>query len=447
MNNVRINIHFIILAILATLWSLSLYFYHHPAILNYLQWLKITIIITVIIILELFYFIFALADVQFKKYKISSLILFSIFIIGSILAIFFDYLRVEKYLIQFSPQSATFLLLVFMYFSLGLAFLLEYSFKTKITLHLFALYVLVAFVILITFSAFLYIFFPSIRGKSMYPWIGPIFTVLLICFSLIGYYLIKEIQRRKEAENLAQEWEKLAQAKDQLVLSLQHHLRTPLTPIKGYLERILEGAYGREENMLIKEKLIEIKKLVDTLYSIMESLIDVQELKIGKKILKLEECDIKELLEDIIEELKPQAEQKGLYLRYEHSNSKNEKKQILKVDRRMIREAIWNLIDNGIKDTNKGGVTIESQTKNGKLQIKISDTGIGMEKEEIDYFLQGKLFERGQEAKKLYGPGRGIGLSLAIEFIKAHQGKIWAESEGWGKGTNFWIELPLHIKD
>jgi signal transduction histidine kinase len=66
-----------------------------------------------------------------------------------------------------------------------------------------------------------------------------------------------------------------------------------------------------------------------------------------------------------------------------------------------------------------------------------------MEKEEIERFLEGKIFERGKEAKKMYGPGRGIGLALAVEFVKAHGGRILAKSEGFGKGSTFWIELPI----
>jgi len=152
---------------------------------------------------------------------------------------------------------------------------------------------------------------------------------------------------------------------------------------------------------------------------------------------------LRNLIEDIIEELKPETEQKGLYLKYEPPTRTGGELPKIKLDKRRIKEAIWNLVDNAIKYTNRGGMTIKSQITNHKLQIEVSDTGVGMEREEIDYFLQGRLFERGEEAKKLYGPGRGIGLSIVIEFVKAHGGKIWAESKGWSKGATFWVELPI----
>jgi signal transduction histidine kinase len=140
----------------------------------------------------------------------------------------------------------------------------------------------------------------------------------------------------------------------------------------------------------------------------------------------------------VVEELLPSAQEKGLYLKYEKT-----KLPTIKVDKKRIREAIWNLVDNAIKYTRGGGVKISTKIEGGKLKIEVADTGIGMEKEEIESFLEGKIFERGREAKKMYGPGRGIGLALAIEFVKAHGGKILAKSEGFGKGSTFWIELPI----
>jgi signal transduction histidine kinase len=242
----------------------------------------------------------------------------------------------------------------------------------------------------------------------------------------------------KKAEQIAREKEELLRAKDQFILSLQHHLRTPFTPLREYLERILEGTYGRIENPIVKEKLLEMKKLSDTLGSLMEDLLDIQQIKMGKEILILEDCQIESIIDAIVEEIKSEAEKKGLYLNFLKTPLPK-----MRLDKRRIREALFNLLDNAIKYTKRGGVTIKAFQVNKKCQIIISDTGIGMSKEEIERFLEGKIFERGEMAKRLYGPGRGIGLTIAVEFIKAHGGKIWAESEGWGKGTAFYIELPL----
>jgi signal transduction histidine kinase len=232
----------------------------------------------------------------------------------------------------------------------------------------------------------------------------------------------------------------LAKAKDQFILSIQHHLRTPLTPVMGYLDMILEGSFGEEKNPLIKEKLIKTRKAVEVLHKLMEDLLEVSSMRIGKKVLDLKETQIEDLIEEVKLELENQAKEKGLYLKFEKPKVPLPK---MKLDEKRIREVIWNLIDNAIKYTERGGVVIDCKIQDSKCLIKIKDTGIGMTKEEIDYFSEGKLFERGEKAKKLWGPGRGIGLAISFEFVKAHGGKIWIESEGREKGTTFYVELPI----
>jgi two-component system phosphate regulon sensor histidine kinase PhoR len=289
---------------------------------------------------------------------------------------------------------------------------------------------------LIVGALFLLLF--SISQFRLQILVWAIFFLFLIFSLYFMKILFEESKRRKEIERILKEERNLAEAKDQFILSIQHHLRTPLGPIRGYLERILDGTYGKEENPVIKEKLIEIKKLVDGLYSLVEALLDIQELKLKKEKLNLENCQIENLIESVVEELLPFAQERGLYLKYEKARLPT-----IKADKKRIREAIWNLVDNAIKYTRSGGVKISTKIEGGKLKIEVADTGIGMEKEEIERFLEGKIFERGSEAKKMYGPGRGIGLALAVEFVKAHGGKILAKSEGFGKGSTFWIELPI----
>ena len=75
------------------------------------------------------------------------------------------------------------------------------------------------------------------------------------------------------------------------------------------------------------------------------------------------------------------------------------------------------------------------------MKIVVKDTGIGMAKEELKNLFQ-RTFERGKEAKEVFATGRGIGLFIAYQIIKAHNGRIWAESKGRGKGSTFYIELP-----
>lgn len=273
------------------------------------------------------------------------------------------------------------------------------------------------------------------------------FSKILTFFSLLLFLILAwqfekniffETKRKKEIEKILKEQKELLEAKEQFILSIQHHLRTPLGPIREYLNRILQGFYGNLDNPVIKKRLVEVKKLADDVYYLVEQLIEIQRYKTKRDSIKLEKCQIEEIIESVVNELLSSAQDKGLYLEYEKIPLPS-----LEIDRKKIKEAIFNLVDNAIKYTRTGGVKIKTKIENKKLKIEISDTGIGMEKEEIEKFLKGTLFERGIEAKKMYGSGKGIGLSLAIQFVEAHGGKIFAKSEGFGKGTTFWIELPL----
>jgi len=281
-------------------------------------------------------------------------------------------------------------------------------------------------------------------------------SFLFFLFLIFAYYLIKAVHEeerrreeaqvlairekilRKKAEKLANELERLNRAKDQFILSIQHHLRTPLTPVIGYLSMILEGSYGEISNQKIKEKLIAMQNSVNVLHRLIENLLDITQLRVGKKILNLEKVKLEDLIEDVVNELMPQAVQKGLKIEFE----KKFLPQMM-LDKMRMREAIFNILDNSIKYTQKGKVKIDLKVENSNCLIEIQDTGIGMTKEEIENFLKGPLFERGVEAKKMWGPGKGIGLTVALEFVKAHGGQISIFSEGRGKGTKFVIKLPI----
>ena len=105
-----------------------------------------------------------------------------------------------------------------------------------------------------------------------------------------------------------------------------------------------------------------------------------------------------------------------------------------------MRQAIVNIIDNAIRYTAKGGITVKIQEQGNKLQITISDTGEGMTKTELSYLFES--FSRGKAGTKLWTEGAGLGLYVTRKFIELNKGKIWAESKGKNKGSTFYIELP-----
>ncbi|PJA83952.1 MAG: hypothetical protein CO145_03125, partial [Candidatus Nealsonbacteria bacterium CG_4_9_14_3_um_filter_37_13] len=243
----------------------------------------------------------------------------------------------------------------------------------------------------------------------------------------------------KRERKLRLETERLSGARNQFLLSAQHYFRTPLTSLIGLLELMMTGSFGKEKLSQTFQSALELRKRI-------EEGLDISQFQSGKAILNKEEVQLEDLLLKTIEEFRPQLEQKP-NLSFKINLSK-EKLAKIKVDIKRIREVFSNLIDNALKHTLKGKVELflEKIKEKNSILFKVKDTGIGIPKEELSYIGQSP-FERGKEAKKLSPMGKGIGLYLSRLIVEAHGGKLWAESEGEGKGSTFYVELPIESED
>ncbi len=271
-------------------------------------------------------------------------------------------------------------------------------------------------------------------------------------FLIFAYYLLKVIhreeRRREEAERMAErerklrmEIERLSKAKDQFILSVQHYFRTPLTSIIGYLSLILEN-FENQSLEEIKRKLKNVFTSAQELRKRIEEGLTIAAFQTkGGGVLNFQEVKFEDFIKEIFEELRFQAESKKL--EYELKVPKIPLPKI-KIDPQRMKEAISNLIDNAIKYTQKGGVFISLEQKTKSILLKISDTGIGIPKEELS-FLGQSPFERGEGGKKITPLGKGIGLYLSRLIIEAHGGKLEIESEGEGNGTTVYVELPTPL--
>jgi|GEM_PF-2000691 len=243
-------------------------------------------------------------------------------------------------------------------------------------------------------------------------------------------------ERTKELATANEELKRLDKAKSEFVSIASHQLRTPLTASKGYISLVLEGTYGALEEKF-KKPLQKVYYSNERLIHLVNDLLSLSRIESGKMKLEKESTDISEIVKSVIEELQIKAEERGLKLVFKKPTTAVA--QIL-LDKEKIRNVVLNLIDNAIRYTKEGSIITSVAQENGKLHIAVQDTGEGMTKEEI-----GKLFEsfsRGQAGAKLSTEGAGLGLYIARQFVEMHKGKIWAESDGKGKGSTFHIELP-----
>jgi len=285
-------------------------------------------------------------------------------------------------------------------------------------------------------------------------------TSLLIIVVFFGILLVrsvnKEVRQREKMEKMAKELEKayevekkakikiqeLDEAKTQFLMATQHHFRTPLTSMRGYIDLILGGTYGKISPK-VKEAIKKLETSTTRLVRIVNELLDVSQFQLGKRVVTLEPgVQIEPIIKEVLDELKFTAKSKKIYLKFEKP-----KKPLptIKADVEKLKVAFYNIIDNGIKYTPKGGITLRCKVTDHKMQITSEDTGIGISRDEKGKLFSG-IFERGEEAKKVFTTGRGIGLYISGQIISAHNGKVWVESEGKGKGSTFFIELPLDNK-
>jgi signal transduction histidine kinase len=270
---------------------------------------------------------------------------------------------------------------------------------------------------------------------------------LFALFIYFGYLLIKsvlqEIDRRKELEDMTnrlkkayRELEKLDEAKSEFVSIASHQLRTPLTAIKGYISMMLEKIYGNPPQKM-KKPLENIYASNERLIRLVNDLLNVSRIEAGKIKLEQEKVRIDDMISSIIEELKNTLKERKVHLKFEKPRKALPK---ILVDKSKLRQIIMNVIDNAIRYTHKGEITVKVENTTSKIRIIISDTGEGMTKEEISHLFES--FSRGKAGTRFWTEGAGLGLYVAKKFVDMHNGKIWAESPGKEKGSTFYIELP-----
>ena len=230
--------------------------------------------------------------------------------------------------------------------------------------------------------------------------------------------------------------EKLEKLKSEFVSIVSHELRTPLTAIKNALDIMLSGKTGD-----INEKMANFlnmgKRNVIRLSGIINDLLDLSKIEAGKMEYRFEKTNLKDPINMVLSTFKPTAQEKEI----DFSANFDVDEANSYADSSKIEQVLSNLISNALKFTaNKGRVEIILSEKNSDYwQIAVKDTGIGISKENIS-----KVFDKFQQIESSLSRkvgGTGLGLPIAQEFIFAHKGSIWVESEE-NKGTTFIFTLP-----
>ena len=273
-------------------------------------------------------------------------------------------------------------------------------------------------------------------------------AITLILVMVFGTVLIRsvklEVQQKEELQVMAdlltianEKLQKLDSAKSEFVSIASHQLRTPLTAIKGYVSLLLEGSYGTV-SAPVQDTLNKVYLVNSRLMQLVEDLLSVSRIESGRVQYHYEETQLETLVADLVDSFQFSAKKHGLTLFLKLPAEPLPK---MNIDANKMKEVVSNLIDNSIKYTKEGGVAVEVERRGDRVQVLVSDTGIGIGSESLTQLFN--KFVRTAETSKMEVSGTGLGLYVGKSFVEAHGGKLWAESAGSGQGSTFIVELPI----
>tara|TARA_Y100000310_G_scaffold93793_1_gene91343 strand:+ start:1148 stop:2671 length:1524 start_codon:yes stop_codon:yes gene_type:complete len=259
--------------------------------------------------------------------------------------------------------------------------------------------------------------------------------------------LLREVDAREILETLAKNLSKANNRlrvidieKSDFVSITSHQFRTPLTVIKGYSSMLLEGSLGTFSDKRQKTAVDKIFRASQRLVITIEEFLNISRIEQSQMNYEYSKVNLREIVAQVISESKQSIKDVGLEITF---NAKMAEEFLIRGDRKKLEMVFSNIIENSIKYTPAGGkilVELSKKKDTKSIILEVSDTGIGIPKE-----MQVRLFEKFSRAtgiSKLHTEGRGLGLYVAKQIIRAHGGRIWAISSGKDKGSTFFLEFP-----
>ena len=239
----------------------------------------------------------------------------------------------------------------------------------------------------------------------------------------------------RETKAARDEAEKLSRVKDDFLAVVSHELRTPLTPILGWTKVLLEDFHG---NPQLERALGIIERNVKAQAAIIEELLDVSRIVAGKLKLDLKPVGLAQVVEAAMDVVRSAADAKAIKVRFVMEESVGP----IRGDFNRLQQAVWNLLNNAIKFTPRGGnVEVRLSRQESHILMRVSDTGEGIEPSYMPLLFR-RFSQFDSSATRRYG-GLGLGLSIVKHLIELHGGSVSAESGGKGQGAAFTIRLPI----
>ena len=228
----------------------------------------------------------------------------------------------------------------------------------------------------------------------------------------------------------------LEEVRKDFVANVSHEIKTPITAIKGFAETLLDGALDDKDNSV--RFLIMIKNHSERLNSLVDDLLALSGIELGDVKINKTEVSLDQVIDTVFMMLKDKADKKGLSLSKELLQST----QAIAADKDKLIQIIINLVDNGIKFTEKGGVTVGIDETGGRVALFVQDTGIGIPSRYLNRL--GERFYRVDSARSRELGGTGLGLAIVKHLVGAHGWSMRIESE-YGKGTRVNVIIDRYL--
>ena len=227
------------------------------------------------------------------------------------------------------------------------------------------------------------------------------------------------------------------QAKDRFLAIVSHELRTPLTAMLGWARLLTTG---RLDDATSARALPVIERNTKLLAQLIDDLLDVSGIIAGKLRLEVGPVDLVAVIESAIEAVQGLADAKSIGLKAVLDPSAGS----VAGDPGRLQQVVWNLLANAIKFTpNRGRIDLRLERAGAHARLTVRDTGRGISPELLPH-----IFDRfRQDERTRQHGGLGLGLAIVRHIVKLHEGNVWAESEGEGRGATLVVELPLPIDD
>ena len=241
----------------------------------------------------------------------------------------------------------------------------------------------------------------------------------------------------RELQSLNDRLQQASNAKSEFLANMSHELRTPMNAILGFVEMLLDDIYGEIPPQL-KEPLMDVQANGKHLLNLINDVLDLSKIEAGRMELALAEYSVQDIVDTLKASLHSLAREKGL----EFVAAAQEDIPLACGDGKRITQCLTNLAGNALKFTKQGRVEVWVERKRDLLQYRVSDTGIGIPKDQIENVF-GEFRQVNATITREFG-GTGLGLSITKKFVEMHGGRLWVESEV-GKGSTFFFEIPLRV--